>query len=231
MPRQARVVAAGVPYHITQRGNNGQEVFLVDEDRRFYLNHLREQVRHHGVRLLGYCLMSNHVHLVAIPERTDSLARALGQLHGCYAWRFNRRYRRSGHLWQNRFYSCPLARTHLWRALLYVDMNPVRAGLVHDAPAYPWSSAAAHSRGHDASGLLDSAEWSELDPGGEWPEFLAARTLGLAEAMALREATYRGRPFGEGAFVSRLEAELGRCLQAKPRGRPPQSSTHATRQR
>ncbi|MEX2299898.1 MAG: transposase [Bryobacterales bacterium] len=231
MPRQAHV-AAGVPHHITQRGNNRQEVFLVDEDRRFYLDHLRDQARHHGVRLPGYCLMSNPVHLVAVPERPDGLARALGQLHGRYAWRFNRRYRRSGHLWQNRFYSCPLAKTHLWRALLYVDLNPVRAGLGNDPAAYPWSSAAAHSQGGDPSGLLDSWEWSELDPGAEWAEFLAARTLGLAEAMALREATYSGRPLGEEAFVSRLETELGRSLQAKPRGRPPQSqsATRAARQ-
>ena len=69
MPRQARVVADGVPHHITQRGNNRQEVFLLDEDRRFYLESLRLQARRHGVRLLGYCLMTNHVHLVAVPER------------------------------------------------------------------------------------------------------------------------------------------------------------------
>ncbi len=225
MPRQARVVAAGVPHHITQRGNNRQVVFLLDEDRRFYLNHLRAQARHHGVRLLGYCLMSNHVHLVAIPERSDSLALALGQLHCCYARRFNRRYRRSGHLWQNRFYSCPLARSHLWRALLYVDLNPVRAGLTGDPKAYVWSSAVAHSRGEDRSGLLDAWEWGELDPRGEWEEFLAARTLELADAVALREATYRGLPFGEAEFAKRLESQLGRNLQPKPRGRPPQSGS------
>ena len=119
----ARVVAAGVPHHITQRGNNRQDVFLLDDDRRFYLETLRERSRRHGVTLLGYCLMTNHVHLVAIPERPDSLARALGQSHSRYAQRFNRRYGRTGHLWQNRFYSCPLGRTHLVRALLYVDLT------------------------------------------------------------------------------------------------------------
>jgi putative transposase len=223
MPRQARVVAEGVPHHITQRGNNRQEVFLLDEDRRFYLDHLRPQARHYGVRLLGYCLMSNHVHLVAIPERSDSLARALGQLHCSYARRFNRRYRRSGHLWQNRFYSCPLARSHLWRALLYVDLNPVRAGLARDARAYAWSSAAVHCGGEDRGGLLDAWEWSELDPRGEWDEFLASRTLGVADAAALREATYSGHPFGEAEFAEGLESQLGRELRKKPRGRPPQS--------
>jgi putative transposase len=74
MPRQARVVAAGVPHPITQRGNDRREGFLLDEDRRFYLDHLREQARHHGVRLPGYCLMTNHGHLVALPERPDVLA-------------------------------------------------------------------------------------------------------------------------------------------------------------
>ena len=79
MARMARVVAAGVPHHITQRGNNRQDIFLLDDDRRFYLDTLRERSQRYGVTLLGYCLMTNHVHLVAIPERPDSLARALGQ--------------------------------------------------------------------------------------------------------------------------------------------------------
>ena len=81
MARMARVVAAGVPHHITQRGNNRQDVFLPGDDRRFYLETPRERSRRHRVTLLGYCLMTNHIHLVAIPERPDSLARALGQCH------------------------------------------------------------------------------------------------------------------------------------------------------
>ena len=109
----ARVAAAGAPHHITQRGNNRQDVFLLDDDRRFYLQTLHERSHRHGVTLLGYCLMTNHVHLVAIPEQPDSLARALGQCHLRYAQGFNRRYGHTGHLWQNHFYSCPLGRTHL----------------------------------------------------------------------------------------------------------------------
>jgi REP-associated tyrosine transposase len=109
----------------------------------------------------------------------------------------------------------------LWRALLYVDLNPVRAGLPSDPKAYPWSSAAAHSRGEDPSGLLDAWEWGELDPRGEWEECLTGRTLGLADGVALREATYRGRPFGEAEFAKRLESRLRRDLHPKPRGRPP----------
>jgi putative transposase len=224
MPRQARVVAEGVPHHITQRGNNRQDVFLLDEDRRFYLDNLRFQARRHGVRLLGYCLMGNHVHLIAVPERPDGLALALGRLHGNYARRFNRRYRRSGHLWQNRFYSCPLGPSHLWRALLYVDMNPVRAGMLSDPTAYPWSSAAAHAN-RDAAGLLDSREWHEVDPDSDWKQLLLTRAPDAAECASLRAATYQGHPFGDARFVKTLEARLARNLQPKPMGRPPKART------
>ena len=227
MPRQARVVADGVPHHITQRGNNRQEVFLLDEDRRFYLDSLRFHACRHGVRLLGYCLMSNHVHLVAVPERPNGLAVALGQLHGAYARRFNWRYRRSGHLWQNRFYSCPLGPSHLWRALLYVDLNPVRAGMLSDPTAYPWSSAAAHADKSDAAGLLDSWEWSDIDPDGDWKQLLQTRALDAAESASLRIATYQGRPFGDARFVKALEARLARNLTPKPMGRPPKARTAA----
>ena len=126
-------MAEGVPHHITQRGNNRQDVFLVDEDRRFYLDTLAEDCRRCGVGVLGYCLMTNHVHLVAVPERADSFARALRRSHSRYAQRFNRQYGRSGHLWQNRFFSCPLGRDHLLTALFYVDQNPLRAGSVGQA--------------------------------------------------------------------------------------------------
>jgi putative transposase len=100
----ARVVAEGVPRHITQRGDNRQDAFLLPEDRRYYLETLRTRCRHHGVGLLGYRPMTNHVHLVAVPSRSDSLALALGRTQGSYARWFNQRDHRSGHPWQNRFF-------------------------------------------------------------------------------------------------------------------------------
>ena len=96
MSRQSRVVAVGVPYHITQRGNNRQTVFRSDADRLFYLDTLRRKSREHGLSILGYCLMSNHVHLVATPRQETSLARAIGQTHFIYAQRFNRTRGRGG---------------------------------------------------------------------------------------------------------------------------------------
>jgi putative transposase len=147
MPRVARIVIPGLPDHITQRGNNRQDVFFVDDDRRTYLALLKEQSERFGLAVVGYCLMGNHVHLIATPSAEGSLARAVGRTHFLYTQYVNRLHGRSGHLWQNRFYSCPLDGPHLWSAMCYVERNPVRAKLGRVAWSYAWSSAAAHTGG------------------------------------------------------------------------------------
>ena len=113
MPRTARIAIRDVPHHITQRGNNRQDVFFVDDDRRVYLSLLKEQADKYGLEILGWCLMTNHIHLIGRPADEDSLAKALGRTHFRYTQYINRLHGRSGHLWQNRFYSCPLGREHL----------------------------------------------------------------------------------------------------------------------
>jgi len=140
MPRRPRAVFPGVAHHITQRGNNRQPVFFSDDDRRFYLDLLSHHSTRSGVRVIGYCLMTNHVHLVAVPEREDSFARALRHAHSEYALARNRADGRSGHLWQNRFFSCPLDSSHLMAALRYTDLNPVRAALC--LQAWDWRGRA-----------------------------------------------------------------------------------------
>jgi putative transposase len=218
----ARVVVEGVPHHITQRGNNRQDVFLVDEDRRSYIQTLRDKCQQHGVALLGYCLMTNHVHLIGIPRQPTSLALALGQAHWRYAMRFHRRYGRSGHLWQNRFYSCPLGPRRLVTALAYVDLNPVRAGLAGEPLQYPWSSAAGHVTGRDSAGLVDEWAWSELELQADWQQRLESK-LGDETAAELRQATYAGLPFGDAGFVAQLERSHARRLRPAPPGPTPKS--------
>jgi putative transposase len=144
MARLARVVSPDTPHHVTQRGNARQFILETDTDRLVYLDLLRRHGALHGLGLLGYCLMSNHVHLIVVPARHDSLRLALKHTHGRYAAYFNARFASSGHVWQGRFYSCPLDLPHLWAALRYTELNPVRAGMVADPAAYHWSSAAAH---------------------------------------------------------------------------------------
>ena len=222
MPRMARVVAEAVPHHITQRGNNRQDTFFLPDDRSFYLETLRAKCRDHGVAVLGYCVMTNHVHLVVVPSSASALARALGQAHGKYARWFNRRYRRSGHLWQNRFYSSALGGERLETALAYVDLNPVRAKLVKHAEEYEWSSARAHLSGCEGDPLLDSWDWAELGFGADWAERLAAHAA-ADQGELLREATYGGRPFGDEAFVADMERTLKRPLTKRSPGRKPKA--------
>ena len=159
MLRVARIVVPGIPHHVTQRGNNRQEVFFVDDDRRFYLELLARQAQRFGLDVLGYCLMSNHIHLIAVPKREESLAKAIGRTHFLYTQYLHRLHGRSGHLWQNRFSSCALDEPHCWAALCYAERNPVRARMVRKAWRYRWSSAAAHCGSKNGNGLVDLGLW------------------------------------------------------------------------
>jgi len=244
MPRVARIVIPGCPHHITQRGNNRQDVFFVDGDRVRYLEILAEQSERFGLTVDGYCLMTNHVHLVATPAGPESLAKAVGRTHWLYTQYVNRLHGRCGHLWQNRFYSCTLDETHFWSAMVYVERNPVRAKRVRRAWEYPWSSAAAHcgvapprakagtgtssacglrasqSPFSPPAGLLDLAAWANmLPPDGTWRDSLAEPT-DEALAAKLRLWTHRGRPLGSDRFVAKLERLVGRRLRPLPVGRP-----------
>jgi putative transposase len=228
MPRIARTVVAGCAHHITQRGNNRQAVFFVDDDRRVYLELLQEQAEKYGVKIAGYCLMDNHVHLVAIPPAEDSLAHAVGRTHFRYSQYINRFHRRSGHLWQGRFYSCALDARHFWLALRYVELNPVRARRCRRPWRYEWSSAAAHTDERAGSELLDLSDWYEQISAQAWRKELS-RVLNDAELGQMRRRTHTGRPLGSDRFLSKLEARLGRRLRALPPGRPRTGKAPASR--
>ncbi|HRI87566.1 MAG TPA: transposase [Candidatus Hydrogenedentes bacterium] len=230
MPRHARIVIPGLPHHITQRGNNGQNVFFVNADRVAYLDLLREQCSKHKVHVLGYCLMTNHIHLIATPAREDSLNLAIGRTHFIYTQYINRLRGRSGHLWQGRFHSCPMDEAHTVAAMRYVERNPVRAKLTRAPWTYRWSSAAAHTGGPDAAQLLDLETWRELVPRANWKEMLAQRDDKEA-AAALCLHTQTGRPLVSDSFLSKLERQLGRRLRPLPVGRPRKQKAEQTRRK
>jgi len=144
MPRRARVVFEGVVHHITQRGNYRQNVFEDDSDKSKYIEFIREYSEKYGMKIYAYCLMSNHVHFIAAPVKEDSLAMTFKYSNMRYSSYFNRKNKRSGHLWQGRFYSCPLQFEHALEALRYVERNPVRARMVELPWEYEWSSAREH---------------------------------------------------------------------------------------
>jgi putative transposase len=194
MGRFNRVVALDVPHHITQRGNGRSFILDCDADRAVYLKLLHENLDLYEVGLIGYCLMSNHVRLIAIPAKAEGLAEALKQTHGRYACYWNVAHQSSGHVWQGRYYSCPLDQTHLWEALRYTELNPLRARLVPEPELWPWSSAAIHcgTNEQDTFLTLDAwrrhwtvTTWREYLGEGEkgkwnpsWPSFVNAHTRG-----------------------------------------------------
>jgi putative transposase len=208
-----------VAHHVTQRGNARQVILSSDGDRVAYLELLRHYSELHGLAVLGYCLMSNHVHLIVVPRAAEALAQALKHTHGRYASYWNARNSSSGHVWQGRFYSCPLDETHLWRALRYVELNPVRAGMVPEAVAWRWSSAAAHCGCSALAAVLDMERWRKRWTVAEWRQHLAAGES-ASDVATLRQYTHTGRPLGSETFVADLEHSTLRALIPRKAGRP-----------
>lgn len=220
MPRLSRTVFAGVPHHVTQRGNRREDIFFSDEDRTAYLSWLKEYSEKFEVEILAYCLMTNHIHLVAVPATDDGLHRVLKLLHMRYAQRINRARGWKGHLWQGRFFSSPLAEAYLWAAVRYVERNPVRAGMERRAENYLWSSAAAHC-GKRSDGLLNpESRWSkQFSVMEDWSAWLSEGDE-AEEIQILRRNVEKGLPCGSEGFVQKLGRQVGRLLEYRPQGRP-----------
>ena len=214
MGQTARVVVPGYPHHITQRGNRRQQTFFGEEDYRAYVDLMSEWCSVHGVEIWSYCIMPNHVHLIAVPNSAQALARAIGEAHRRYTRRVNFREGWRGHLRQGRFASYVLGEGHLLAAVRYVELNPVRARLVRDPSEYPWSSAAAHIAGRDDD-LVKVAPM--LDMAGYWSAFLGQETSERdADLLRLHERT--GKPLGSDKFIGHLEKITARGLRRKKPG-------------
>lgn len=217
MPRLSRAVIPGVPHHITQRGNFRQVVFESDADRSLYLEWIAQYAAKSALDIWAYCLMSNHVHFIAVPHQSDSLARAFNPAHMRFSQHVNRRNRRTGHLWQGRFFSCALDEQHVYRAVRYVELNPVRAGVAAHVEDYPWSSARAHVLG-ERNDLLQDHNWFHQNTA-DWRAYLAEGENN-EWTHSFRKASRAGIPLGSAEFIARMESQLGRKLEPRPRGRP-----------
>jgi putative transposase len=216
MARMKRIVVPGYPHHVVQRGVRSLDIFFQDQDRFEYLRLLREQGKRFGVTFLSYCLMTNHVHLLAVPEKQDGLARAIGEAHRRYTRRINFRENVRGFLFQGRFSSCPVdTDKYLIAAVQYIARNPVKAKLVKDPWEYPWSSAGFHC------GLVKDDPLVEENPflpeGTDWRKVLSVDTdlYGVLE-----EKNRTGRPFGPDRFYSVVEKITGRDTRPGAPGRP-----------
>ena len=214
MARSARVVIPGLPHHVTQRGNRRQQTFFNDEDYAAYVELMAQWCRDEGVEIWSYCLMPNHVHLIAVPSSEESLRGAIGEAHRLYTRRINFRQKWRGYLWQGRFASFVMDEAYLLAAARYIELNPVRAGLVVDPCDWPWSSARAHLTGSDDA-LVKVAPLLTMIP--DWRAFLRS-ALPEAELRDIRRHSRTGRPLGDEAFLVRLEGMIGRVLRPKKPG-------------
>ena len=193
MPRTPRIVIPGIPHHVTHRGNNHQIIFHSDFDRELYLSLISKHAAKNDVTILGYCLMANHIHLITLPNHKDSLAKTIGVTHNIYSKTINRKHGKCGHLWQARYYSCPLDDKHLVAAMRYVEQNPVRSGTVSRAVDYPWSSAVAHATSIDKKSIISMNWWNKRFNPDEWLDFLNV-ILDKDIARNIRFSTLIGQP-------------------------------------
>jgi putative transposase len=216
------LVVPGLPHHITQRGNRRQQTFFRDEDYAAYRELMAEWCGERGVEVWAYCLMPNHVHLIAVPRSEDGLRRAIGEAHRRYTRRINFREKWRGFLWQGRFASFVMDEPYVLAAARYVELNPVRAGLVADPADWPWSSARPHLSGCDdrlvrvTPMLAMVADWRALLNSG----------LDEEQLRALRGHGRTGCPLGSATFVEGLERVVGRVLRPRKPGRPSKLLKH-----
>lgn len=215
MARIPRVIIPDVPHHITQRGNRRQNVFFSDADKAHYLQILLRNIRKFGMTILAYCLMNNHIHLIALAALKSGFVRAISETHRKYTTVINIREDWKGYLWQGRFVSCPMDGAHLYYAVRYVEQNPVRAKLVEKAEDYPWSSARAHVFGTEDALLSDIKPFLSIP---DWSEYLRLPEQ-AAELEKIRRHSRTGWPLGSDEFIEKLEAQTGRRLKPLPPGR------------
>jgi putative transposase len=218
----------GVAVHVVQRGNNQANCFFEREDREFYLFHLSRLLPRAQCRLHAYCLMTNHVHLLLTPERAEGCALLMKGIGQLYAQYINKRYKRSGYLWQGRFKSCLVqSEEYALACYRYIELNPVRAGIVRRADEYPWSSYAANAKGEDRQSITPHDEYQRL--GRTPPERQAVyrdlfgRIQGPKELDEIRTATNGGYALGNAVFKRTMARALGRRVEKGSAGRPARS--------
>ena len=225
MPRKLRFYVPGAPVHAVQRGHNRSPIFFDDLDYLEYLRCLKQAADHYGCAVHAYVLMTNHVHLLLTPERADSIGRLFQSLGRHYVRYVNQTYQRHGSLWEGR-YKCNVieSQAYLLSCMRYIELNPVRAGMVDDPTKYRWSSYTANALGTSNAVLTPQAEYVAL---GRLPidrqsvyRGLFDRVSDSEELRLLRCALQTGTPLGNEKFKAEIEATLNLKVGFAHRGRP-----------
>lgn len=224
MPRRARHYVPGLPYHIVQRGNNRQACFLTPVDRRFYLKLWHRVSKRYGTQVHAYCLMTNHVHFLVTPERSDSISRTMREVGSQYAQHMNKLHCRTGTMWEGRHRSSLIqSERYLFTCYRYIELNPVRAGMVNNPGEYRWSSYTLNTTG-DTGWLTPRDEYLQLgkDPveRGRVYRELFADQLDQETLDFVRQATHYSQPIGDREFREQIAARHGIALGQMRPGRP-----------
>lgn len=225
MPRRPRIHLDGVPLHIVQRGHNREACFFAEEDYYTYLHWLKEALAEAQCALHAYVLMTNHVHLLLTPKRAEAVPRLIISLGRRYVQYVNQTYRRTGTLWDSRYKSSLIhAESYLLACQRYIELNPVRAGMVDDPAHYRWSSYRTHALGQRSEWLTPHALYLALGADGK-PRQAAYRALFRSEldqaaVSDLRLALNQNQPLGNARFMARIARLMGERREARPRGRP-----------
>jgi putative transposase len=214
MSRPLRFIGPGEPHHIIIRGTRRMKIFLQENDYRTFGRLLATAFQRFSIEIWAYCLMPNHVHLIAVPKHGDSLSLAMGDAQRRYSIFINAREGWQGHLFQSRFASYPMDESHLFHAARYVELNPVKAGMVEKAEDYLWSSAKAHLTLKD-DGLVSVGPLLRKYP--LWSDYLAGGE-GIEEKIIERHFR-AGLPVGTEAYLKSWENRLGHPLITQKPGR------------
>lgn len=228
MPRAPRVCPAGVPQHVIQRGVNRQFCFKDDLDKGFYTRLLTEYSEEHQVQVHAWVLMSNHIHLLCTPLADQAISIMMQSVGRRYVRYFNHRHERTGGLWEGRFKSFMVeSERYLLTCQKYIELNPVRAGLVRLPGEFVWSSFQCHGRGRDSPLHTPHEEYTRL---GRTPaarirayHHLFDRDFGKAETRDILYAMKTGYALGTDAFRDHIEQTYGWPQQPRRRGRPPKN--------
>lgn len=220
MPRTSRASSSDYRYHVLNRGNARSDVFFDGDDYAGFVDLIGEACEKLPMRVLGYCLMPNHFHLVIHPFEDGDLSRWMQWLLTSHVRRYHRRYQTSGHVWQGRFKGFPVQDDdHLSTLLRFVESNPQRSGLVLSSEDWPWSSLSV-------LGKRGRPEYFQVEPRPARAQWLRRVNSALSEEdlTALRRCIERGSPFGTASWVEETVKELGLESSIRPRGRPRKSA-------
>ena len=225
MVRQRRYGVAGQPQHIIQRGNNRGPIFFGEGDQTLFIEFLAGAADRYGLAIHAYVLMPNHLHLLATPGEADSLSRAMQAFGRRYVRYVNRRHGRTGTLWEGRFRSTVVdSERYLMACMRYIDLNPVRAGLVPAPEGYPWSSHRHLAQGRADALVTPHPLYLALGPTPEARQAsyaaLCRQALAPEIVEALRHHTNAGWALGGRDFAARIATASGRRAAPLPRGRP-----------